>query len=144
MISLREAMGKPVIDRDTAEKAGDVRGFAIDAGRHCVTALLVTEGRSTSVVEWPQIQGIGPDAVIVTSVREPTTDEERLMSGALNPINKRVLSDLGNDLGEATDAEVDEHGVIQSLDVAGSQVSGQRVRAVGSYAVVVAADPSEA
>lgn len=144
MISLRDAIGKPVIDIDSAEKAGDVRGFAIDAGGHRVTALLVTGGRSTSVVEWAEIQSVGPDAVIISSVRQPTADEERMVSGALNPIDKRVLSDLGNDLGHATDAEVDDDGVIQSLDVAGSQVHGQRVRGIGSYALVVAADPGEA
>jgi sporulation protein YlmC with PRC-barrel domain len=142
--SLRAAIGKPVIDRESAEQVGEVRCFSIDAAGHRVIALVVAQGRSTSIVDWTEIQSVGPDAVIVKTSRDPTSDEERLVSGALDPLNKRVLSDLGNELGQVADAEVDDAGLIQTLAVADQQVAGARLRGVGSYAVVIAADLGEA
>lgn len=144
MTSLREAIGKPVILRETAEKIGAVGSFAIDAATQRVTGLVVSAGRTSRVIDWAQIQSIGPDAVIVETSREPAADDERIVSGAANPLEKRVLSDLGNELGKVTDATVDDDGSIENLDVADHQLGGSRLKGVGSYAVVLAADPGEA
>ena len=143
MTSLRTATGKPVILRETAEQLGDVRFFAVDAAAHRVVAVVVAKGRSSVVIDWDQIQNVGPDAVIVDSSREPTADDERAVSGALSPLEKRVLSDRGNELGTTTDVEIDDGGSIQTLHVADQAVDGTRLRGVGSYAVVVTADPNE-
>jgi uncharacterized protein YrrD len=142
--SLRAAIGKPVIHRETAEQVGDAHFFAVDPADHRVIALVVSQGRKTSVVPWAEIQSIGPDAVIVNESREPTADEDRAVSGALDPLDKRVLSDRGNEIGQASDAEVDDAGSIQNLHVAGGLIDGTRLRGVGSYAVVIEADPGEA
>jgi uncharacterized protein YrrD len=144
MTSLRDAIGKPAIVRESAEQLGAAAFFAVDATDRRVTALAVSAGRSTRLVEWSEIQSIGPDAIIINSSREPTSDDERAVSGAANPLGKRTLSDRGNELGPVTDVEVDDDGVVQSIAIADARVDGSRLEGVGSYAVVVAADPSEA
>ena len=144
MTLLRDAIGKPVILRETAEQLGTVRYFAIDAADARVTAVVVAAGRNARVIDWDQIENIGPDAVIVEASREPGSDDERAVSGALNPLEKRVLSDRGNELGQASDAAVDDDGAIEYVAVADEHVDGSRLRGLGSYALVVAADPAEA
>jgi uncharacterized protein YrrD len=142
MTSLREAVGKPVIVRETAEQAGEVRAFAVDAPAHRVTTLVVASGRSARLVDWDEIESIGPDAIIVRSTRE-AADDDRLASGALHPLDKRVLSDAGNELGAVRDVTVDESGSINAVDAGDASVAGSRLRGIGSYALVVTADPSE-
>ncbi len=65
------------------------------------------------------------------------------MSGALDPLQKRVLSDLGNELGTVTDVTVDDDGLVEGIETGEATVAGTRLRGIGSYAVVVEADPSE-
>jgi sporulation protein YlmC with PRC-barrel domain len=144
MTSLRNAIGKPAILRDTAEQVGAVQLFVVDAATRKVTAAAVSHGRSTDLVEWSQIQSIGPDAVIVDGSRETTKDDDRTLSGALHPLDKRVLSDRGNELGSVADVEVDDSWTVQTVVIGDRQVEGARLVGVGSYAVVVTADPSEA
>jgi hypothetical protein len=136
-------MGKPVILRVSAESGGDVVGFAVDAPSRRVVSVLVRSGRATGLVDWSEVQSIGPDAVIARGVREPTDDDDRAISHALHPVDKRVLSDLGNDLGPAHDVTVDDDGTITSIELEHDSITGARLRGIGSYAVVVAADPSE-
>jgi sporulation protein YlmC with PRC-barrel domain len=144
MTSLRAALGKPVIDRETAEQIGDAHFFAVVAKDRRVSSLVVSQGRKTLVVGWADIQSIGPDAVIVNASHEPSSDEDRLVSGSTNPLDKRVLSDRGNEVGQATDAEVDDSGSIESLQVGDAQIDGGRLRGIGSYSVVIEAEPGEA
>jgi sporulation protein YlmC with PRC-barrel domain len=144
MTGLREAMGKPVILRETAEQIGHVRFFAVDGMTRRVTAVVVASGRSNQVVEWAQIENVGPDAVIVNDSHEPSTEDDRTTSGALNPIDKRVLTDLGNELAPVTDLEVDDDGVVRQVVIGDKPIDGTRLRGIGSYAVVVEADPAEA
>jgi uncharacterized protein YrrD len=144
MTSLHDAIGKPAILRETAEQLGSASFFAVDAADRRVTVLALGSGRSTRLVDWSDIQSIGPDAIIVNTSREATAEDDRAVSGAANPLGKRALSDLGNELGSVNDVEVDDDGVVQSIAIADARVEGVRLEGVGSYAVVVAADPSEA
>jgi sporulation protein YlmC with PRC-barrel domain len=142
--SLRNAVGKPVILRSTAEQAGKIRAFAIDAASLRVTTLVLKAGRSARLVDWQQIESIGPDAIIIRDSREAVADDDRIVSGALDPLQKRVLSDAGNEIGAISDVTVDDDGSVGSLEIAGSPVAGTRLRGIGSYAVVIAAEPGEA
>jgi sporulation protein YlmC with PRC-barrel domain len=144
MTSLRNAIGKPAILRDTAEQLGAVSSFVVDADARTVTDIAVSAGRTTRLVEWVQVESIGPDAVIVDGSREATGDDDRALSGAAHPLEKRALSDRGNELGTVTDVEIDDTGAVRTVLVGDQRVDGARLEGVGSYAVVVAADPSEA
>jgi sporulation protein YlmC with PRC-barrel domain len=144
MTSLRHPIGKPAIVRDTAEQLGKVQYFVVDGGARRVQALAVSVGRGTQLVDWAQVESIGPDAVIVDGSHEPSGDDDRAVSGALHPLEKRVLSDRGNEIGTLDDVEIDDDGGVRTLVVGDAHVDGARLEGVGSYAVVIAADPSEA
>ena len=144
MISLRDVVGKPIIHHETAEQAGQVRSIAIDPTRRSAVALVTAEGRASRVVEWTDVHSIGPDAVIINRVRDVQPDEDRLVSGAQDPLKKRVLSDRGNEHGAVTDVIVDESGLVQSIDVDGESFDGARLRGIGSYALVIEAEAAEA
>src|SRR3954447_1917639 len=144
MTSLRHAVGKPAIVRETAEQLGAIQHFVVDADARRVRALAVSAGRGTQLVDWSQVESIGPDAVIVDGSHEPTGDDDRAVSGALHPLEKRVLSDRGNQIGTLDDVEIDGEGRVQSMVVGDQHVDGVRLEGVGSYAVVIAADASEA
>jgi sporulation protein YlmC with PRC-barrel domain len=143
MTSLRHTVGKPAIARETAEQLGAVQHFVVDAGARRVQALAVSVGRGTQLVDWTQVQSIGPDAVIVDGSHEPTGDDDRAVRGDLHPLEKRVLSDRGNEIGTLDDVEIDDEGNVRTLVVGDEHVDGARLEGVGSYAVVIAADPSE-
>lgn len=144
MTSLRHAVGKHAIVRDTAEQLGAIQYFVVDAGARRVQALAVSVGRKTQLVDWAQVESIGPDAVIVDGSHEPNGDDDRAVSGALHPLEKRVISDRGNEIGTIDDVEIDDDGSVRTLVVGDRHVDGARLEGVGSYAVVIAADPSEA
>lgn len=144
MTSLRHTVGKPAINRETAEQLGKVQHFVVDARARRVQALAVSVGRGTQLVDWTQVESIGPDAVIVNGSHEPNGDDDRAVSGALHPLQKRVLSDQGNEIGTLDDVEIDDGGRVRTLIVGDEHVQGGRLEGVGSYAVVITADPSEA
>jgi sporulation protein YlmC with PRC-barrel domain len=141
--SLRETVGRPAILRDTAEQAGEIKAFAIDAPTRRVVALVLSAGRSARIVDWSEVRSIGPDAVIVDGSREPRDEDERTLAGAAHPLDKRLLSDKGNEIGQVADATVDDDGVVLDLRSGEEVVTGDRLLGVGSYAVVVAAAAGE-
>ncbi len=144
MISIRDAVDKPVIHHETAEQAGHVRSIVVDPTNRTAIALVVAEGRTSRVVDWTDVHSVGADAVIVNHVRDVGPDEDRLVSGAQDPLKKRVLSDQGNEHGSVSDVMIDESGLVQSIDVDGESINGARLRGIGSYALVIAADSTEA
>ena len=144
MISIRDAVGKPVIHHETAEQSGRVRSIAIDPTNRMAIAVVTAEGRNSRVVEWTDVHSVGADAVIVNHVRDVGPDEDRLVSGSQDPLKKRVLSDRGNEQGSVIDVIVDDSGLVQSIDVDGVSIAGTRLRGIGSYALVIEADAAEA
>ena len=67
--------------------------------------------------------------------------EEKVANGHGDLLGKRVLTDVGDDLGPVDDVEFDPtDGLIQALTLEGQQVSSDRLLGIGAYAVVVRAD----
>lgn len=144
MTSCREAIGRQVLSRASAEHLGEVRHFVTDASEHRVVQLVVRTGRTDSLAGWDAVTGFGPDAVLVqdsSSLRVPESDDEKSdAAGRRDPLGKVLLNDEGNGAGHVTDAEFDESsGVLQSLSADQMTVDASRIRGIGSYAVVVEA-----
>jgi len=135
--AFREAHGRPVMSRSSAEKIGEVGQFVVDASARRITAVVVGKGRKARVVDWDGIVGFGPDAVMVESddrLREPNDGETKT-----DWLGRRVMTDLGFELGPLEDVEFDaESGAVQSLAVKdGDAISADRVLGAGSFAIVV-------
>lgn len=146
MIRLHEAMGRKVMARDTAESVGELHGVVVDPVARRVVALQVGRGHKGRLVDWSAVGGVGPDAVVIdtaASLRAANGQrEERVLKGDLPLIGHRVLSDSGDVVGALDDVELDEAtGALLSLLAGGATIAASRLRSVGGYAVVVAAEP---
>jgi uncharacterized protein YrrD len=143
MTTFQDAHGVPVLAKESAEQVGAVEHFVVAQGR--VRAIHIAGGKHGRLVDWADVISFGDDAVVVASesvVRDATDDREaRALRGELDLVGKRVLTDIGDELGDIADVTFDaEDGTILSLRVDdGSTVAGDRLCGAGSYAVVIAA-----
>ena len=145
MMRLRDAMSRSLMARDTAEPVGQLHGAVVDAATKRIVALQVGKGHKARVADWSSITGIGPDAAVVdtaASLRAAAGErEERVVKGDITLLGGRVLSDRGDVLGALDDVEFDEEtGQIEALVCGGATIPAARLRSVGGYAMVVAAE----
>ncbi len=146
-MGLRDAMGRAVVARDTAETVGQIHGAVVDVGSLRIVALQVGKGHKARLADWSSITGVGPDAAVVdgeASLRAGQGErEERMVKGDIALLGGRVLSDRGDVLGALDDVDFDEEtGEIRALVCGGDSIVAARLRSVGGYAVVVAAEPA--
>jgi sporulation protein YlmC with PRC-barrel domain len=139
-----EAKGRQVVSTSDASTVGKVSGIVVDARLRRVVGVVLkkTDGEGDTLL-WPDITAFGTDAVTVAgrhavTVADETTQALRGKEAAV--LGKRVLSTEGDDLGKVKDLDFDaETGVVNTMMVGGAEVSGTRLVAAGSYAVVVRA-----
>jgi sporulation protein YlmC with PRC-barrel domain len=125
----------------SADRIGTVGSFVIEDGR--IEAITVGD----TLVNWSDIRAVGDDAVVVDdrdALHPPQNDHERrVLDDDLAILGKVVLDDGGDELGLVADMEFDpEDGEIQAVNVLNNRIAGERLRGIGSFAVVVAADES--
>ncbi len=132
---LSELRGRRVVSRASAETLGEVNDLLLSPGPWSVSALVIGKGRRAHAVAWPQIVGIGPDAVVVIDDESASDALE-----ARSPLGRLALSELGNEAGVVTDVEFDEtSGALISLATETVLIEGDRLLADGPYALIVAA-----
>jgi uncharacterized protein YrrD len=136
---LSELRGRRVVSRASAETLGEVSDVLLSPEppeKWSVSALVLGKGRKASAVGWPQIVGIGPDAVVVTDDDAASEQTDR------SPMGRLALSELGNAAGMVTDVEFDEtNGTLISLATDTVLIEGDRLMADGPYALIIAARP---
>lgn len=147
--SFRRAVGRKVLSRASAEDLGVVNHLLVDAQQRQITAVIIGRGKKAQLVEWAQLSGFGPDAVMVSdegALRPPVDDrEEAAADGQLEMVGKRVLTDTGNELGTIDDVTFDsDTGALESLQIDDRDIPAAALLGSGSYAAVVDAneDPS--
>jgi len=133
--------GRKVVSQASAEELGDVARIVIDVKRHRVASLIVGKGRKALVLDWGQVRGLGPDAVMVaeeSALHAPRDDHENAaVDGKLELIGKRALNDIGNDLGEISDVRFDPNtGIIESLVLGEREETPASLLGAGSYAAI--------
>ena len=149
MIRLSEVKGRRVIARDNAQVVGTIRRLHLDVatarivGRELEGAL----DRDT-IVEWPAVVAVGNDALFIQNAsdrREPLdAAEQAFVAGEFDLEGKLVLHDTGDALGVLEDLAYDEKtGRVTELFVPGQVVAVERMVALGSYALILAA-PTQA
>jgi uncharacterized protein YrrD len=146
MTTFHEALGRPVIATATAEQIGEIKGFVLDEHVSVIRAIH-TGGtkRSPEFVSWGDIDSFGPDAVMIVEsdrVRSPHDErEERTASGELTVLDKRVLTDLGDELATVDDVDFDPvDGHIEAFIAGTNRIPSERYLGIGSFAVVVTTD----
>jgi len=142
VISLRDALGRSVVARDSAETLGQLHGAVVDATGRRVAAIQVGKGRKARLADWDKITGVGPDALVVgteADLRDAADAREQgVIKGDVPLLGGRVLTDRGDELGALDDVQVDEAtGALGDLLAGGTAVAADRLLSVGSYAIVV-------
>ena len=140
--SFRAAMGRKVVSRASAKELGAVGHLLIDAQQRKITAVVMGKGKKARLVEWNQLSGFGPDAVMVVdegALRPPADDRERDgVDGKLDLLGKRALSERGSELGNIDDVTFDtDTGTLEDLVVGERRIPAGALLGSGSYAAVL-------
>jgi sporulation protein YlmC with PRC-barrel domain len=135
-------MGRKVVSRASAKELGAVNRLLVDAQKRQITAVVIGRGKKARFVEWSQLSGFGPDAVMVVDegdLRPPADDRERSgVDGKLELLGKRALSERGNELGIIDDVNFDaDTGALEDLVIGDRRVPAGALLGSGSYAVVL-------
>lgn len=143
MTRLSQIRGQRVLTVDDAQEVGGVRRLILDAERGAVVAAHI-EGSvgSTTLLPWEKVKSIGPDALMVESVRELEEPDrgvrDRIEAGYYDLEGRTVYTEQGDALGTLEDIEFDEQsGRVMRLHVPGHALPLQRFVAVGPDAVIV-------
>jgi uncharacterized protein YrrD len=144
--SFRQAIGRKVVSRASANELGSVGQLLVDAQQRRIVAVVIGRGKKAHLVEWEQLSGFGPDAVMVVDEgarRLPADDRERDgVDGKLDLLGKRALSERGNELGKIDDVTFDtDTGALEDLVIGDRRVPAGALLGSGSYAAVL--DKSE-
>ena len=122
---LNDVRGKPIVSADTGEKAGHVEDLLLDSPRHHIVGVLVSDGvlSKQRVLPFDQIQTVGVDAVIVTSLRTICDPGDWVSSGhpatrSRSVNGKEVVTAEGARIGKVRDLVADERtGDIVALEI---------------------------
>lgn len=140
-----EANGRKVVSTSTAETVGHISEFVVDPQSHSVVALILKKGGDGDTLLWSAITAFGEDAVTVAGAEVVTESNPAIaaLSGKEKRLlGKRVLTSVGEDLGDVADVYFDPAtGTIAALVVPGSELAGQSLIGIGSYAVIVHPTP---
>jgi sporulation protein YlmC with PRC-barrel domain len=140
--SFRQAIGRKVVSRASANELGAVGQLLVDAQQRRIAAVVIGRGKKARLVEWEQLSGFGPDAVMVVdegALRPPADDRERDgVDGKLDLLGKRALSERGNELGKIDDVTFDtDTGALEDLVIGDRRIPAGALLGSGSYAAVL-------
>ncbi len=140
--SFRDSIGRKVMSRASANEVGSVGHLLVDAQQRRVAAVVIGHGKKAQLVDWAQLSGFGPDAVMVVdeaALRAPADDRERAATeGNLDLVGKRALSERGNQLGQLDDVTFNEDtGALEDLLIGDRRVPAGSLLGNGSYAAVL-------
>ncbi|MEO6126149.1 MAG: PRC-barrel domain-containing protein [Ilumatobacteraceae bacterium] len=134
---------RPVVATDTAETIGSVKGFVLDrTGRHIESIHIDGRGKRAIVLPWSAVNSFGTDAVMASSGDDPATVENEhqksAVTGDVTLIGTRILTTDGLDIGNVDDVEFEtDSGAVIRIVTARGPLEAQRLRSLGSYALVV-------
>jgi len=143
--SFRNSIGRKIVSRTSARELGAVSHLLVDDQQRQVASIVIGRGKKAQFIDWAQVTGFGPDAVMVTddsSLRSPADDRERAASeGKLELVGKRTLSELGNELGQVDDVTFDaDSGALEHLVIGDRRLPAGSLLGSGSYAAVLERD----
>jgi uncharacterized protein YrrD len=139
--SFRQSVGRKVVSRASAKELGVVNHLLVDAQQREIVAIVIGRGKKARLVEWSQLSGFGPDAVMVVddgALRPPADNREREgADGKLELVGQRALSERGNELGKIDDVIFDaQSGALENLVIGERSVPAGGLLGSGSYAAV--------
>jgi uncharacterized protein YrrD len=140
--TFRQSNGRKVVSRASAAEVGAVNHLLVDATNRRIAAVVIGKGKKAQLVDWAQLTGFGPDAVMVTgesALRAPADEREQsAATGDLDLLGRLALSEGGNELGKIDDVTFDaDTGYLEDLVIGDRHVPAGSLLGSGSYAVVL-------
>lgn len=137
-----EAKNRRVISTSEAETVGRVRDLIVDPRSRTIVALALRKtGGDGDILPWVEMKSFGQDAITVHGPERIVKAEGELAVLAdknHRVLGKRVLTDRGDEMGAVSDIEFDpESGAVRALLLGKDEISGERLHAIGTYAVIV-------
>ena len=146
-LHVREAIGRRVVARDSAEDLGEVKELLFAQPPTSVTGVWVAGSkRSARIADWGHAR-FGPDVIMVdseSSLREVDDEhEDRTVHHDRVFVGARVLDVNGFEHGTVTDVEVDDgDGHVTAVAVGDLRIEPGAIRSLGTYALVVESPPA--
>jgi uncharacterized protein YrrD len=137
-----QASGRKVVSRADAEVAGQIKSFVFDERVQRIQALHVSgRTRNAELVEWQDIVGFGPDAVVIAADRLREVNDERERDAVrhrVDLIGAVVLDDKGDQHGNVRDLRFDaQSGEVEVVIGDQEEWNADQVLALGTFALVV-------
>ncbi|MFG3406793.1 PRC-barrel domain-containing protein [Streptomyces sp. NPDC048142] len=140
---LSQIRGMKVVSATDAVSLATVTGIVIDSAPAArVAAICLTKNSSLGpYLDWDAVQAVGHDAVIAHGAKTPRPGDERMTRLAAlshDLPGRRVLTDRGEPAGTVKDIAFDpETGLITRIHLTADDIPGDRLIAVGSYALMI-------
>lgn len=137
MTYFSELRGLPVLTVTDAAELGEVRSLTVDAASGTVTHLRVRgrRPRRETVLPWAAVHAVGPDAVLVRSA-----DPADPAPPPHDPVDRRVLTDAGDERGTVRDLAFDPGtGRMRSVVTTLGEIPADRLLGLGDHALMIRA-----
>ncbi|MET7295799.1 PRC-barrel domain-containing protein [Streptomyces griseoloalbus] len=135
MMLFSRVRGLPVLTPGDADRLGVVRALTVDAASGRVTHVRIGRGRlrREAVVAWGALRAVGPDMLIVRSLRGPAeVPPHRDLLGS------RVLTECGEERGTVLDAAFDPLTArIEVVLTTRGELPADRLLGLGDHALVI-------
>lgn len=146
---------RPIVSLSGGVKVGEVADLTLDPTNTQVSAVLLTGHDGTSVVPYPAVRHIGPDAVTIDDSRivQAPADKSGIADRRISTLNGLpVLNEQGTVIGTVDDLEFDEEsGRVTALlihqggviGIGGSHesIAASAIRGIGPQMVTVDRTP---
>lgn len=144
-----EARGRKVVDTNTAATVGQVRDLLADPGSRRVVALRLKKCDQGEALRWADLTAFGVDAVTIGdpgAITDLDAELTELSDKRRSLLKKRVLTSGGDEVGHILDIDFDaDTGALTTILLKeGGALDAGRLVDVGSYAVIVQEEPTEA
>ena len=142
MTTLGEIRDRKVVSLATALTVGQINDVVVDPAHARILALRLKKTEDADILPWSNVTAFGEDAVTVADGDKIVNADDTIteFSDKAHALHgKRVLTTLGEEVGEVADLELDvsDGTIINVLLKNGDPIEGKRLVAAGSYAVVV-------
>jgi uncharacterized protein YrrD len=128
VIRLSQLIGQPAVALADASHVGKVDGAVVRQGR----LVAITAGKT--VIPSHAVRAFEGDAVTFDA-HDPVGED--LAAGAGPVIGRVVLTPEGNALGPVVDLDLDDRGVVQTVELRDRTMPGSQLLVVGSYAAIM-------
>ena len=146
---------RPIVSLNGGVKVGEVEDLTLDATNVQVGAVLLSGHDGNSVVPYPAVRHVGPDAVTIDDSRivQAPPNREGIADRRISSLTGLpVLNEHGTVIGDVDDLEFDEvsgkitailihHGGVMGIGGSHERIAASAIRGIGPQLITVDLTP---